>query len=1381
MARLLLQQAHANIHGYRLLPPPSCYLLVSLMALLFFLFCHAPLLAQPLSAYRNGHILPLSTGKAFYPAFQDQRGYLWGQDEQGRVVRYDGYELETFQAAPFDTVGLECNGQSYITEDSHGNIWVATGSCGLDRYDPKTGKVERLHDAFHEAREVPAQFYHGVFEDSRQDIWIRAQRQLYKYTPTTREFTKVNGYWHLTGILEDHEGNIWALDPFIKRKFYKVSYAEGDTLEEVDFPYIGDPRKVYQFPVAPTIANQNGEQFFIPFGGHLYHFDVAARKARPITAGLQDGERVYTVYNDGLTLVGTNRDRILEYDARTDKLKPFLDMPKLADQEDPVQQLFRTKDGLLWIVTDRRIFRVLPRRLPFRKVPFPDDIWPLTYAGISEPIVSFDGTVYFHTQSGLQPVLEQEKEPIGIVLKDDDFVVPPMREGGWEPSVDYVKARSGFKFVASPDRQQLWLAIYQYPFEIKWYGYDKSGERVYEYACRGWNTCFNDHLTDMDMAQDGRIWLAGWAGVSCFDPEEKAFHNLRVKDGLPERNAISILCSSDGSIWVGFNTAGLVRYDPESDCFDYYRHDEEVVGSLSSDYLVQDLLEDQSGNIWISTNNGLNRFNPATNTFELYHEAEGLPSAQIGMLKEDLDGGLWISAGHNLSYYDRHQNTFCNYGKGDGFLGVNDASSPPLRDQTGRLFFPVEDGTIYFHPDSVTDARMPKLRLRDFQLANVPVKPRDSTGVLSKPIGFTEQITLQPWQNVFTIRYAALEYLAPQNIKYAFQLEGFDPDWRMVGNAREATYTNLAPGDYRFKVKCWNRHGLEGEPIFLNITVLPPWYRTGWAYLLWGLLLLALLYALYKFQLNRRLAQAKVEQEREINILRSRLYTNITHEFRTPLSIILGMVNQINRDPQGWLGEGLSKIRQYSFQLLRLVNQLLDLSKLEADKLPVNMVQQDIVPFLKYLVESFGSYAQAEGVDLQLDVQPDELVMDYDAEKATTIVSNLLSNAIKFTPEGGRVEVRVSATEEALQLQVADTGRGIPKAELRHIFDRFYQVDDSSTRQGEGTGIGLALTKELVKLLGGSIEVQSEVGKGTVFSVSLPISREAEVAAVSSKPTDEAALFTPGAEGLANAAKASASAAAEEKPLLLIVEDNRDVIDYLALFLSDEYQIQTAGNGAIGIEKAQELVPDLIVSDVMMPEKDGFQLCDNLKNDVRTSHIPIVLLTAKSDVSSRIAGLKRGADAYLPKPFDEQELRVQLQNLLQQRRLLQERYREGWSITEDSPPDIQIEHAFLKQLREVVEAHIDQDIRIPWLAQQVHLGRTQLSRKTNALIGKTPTAFVREIRIEHSKRLLRQTDKLVSEVAYAVGYNDPAFFSRVFGDEVGVPPKEWREKWGDAT
>ena len=406
-------------------------------------------------------------------------------------------------------------------------------------------------------------------------------------------------------------------------------------------------------------------------------------------------------------------------------------------------------------------------------------------------------------------------------------------------------------------------------------------------------------------------------------------------------------------------------------------------------------------------------------------------------------------------------------------------------------------------------------------------------------------------------------------------------------------------------------------------------------------------------------------------------------------------------------------------------------------------------------------------IDLQLKVEPEQLVMDYDAEK---IRHDCLQSAVQrpqVYPRRGTVNVLVKATkDDHLQVEVADTGQGIPEAQLPHIFDRFYQIDDTATRSSEGTGIGLALTKELVRLLGGRIEVRSEVGVGTAFTVFLPITQQAAAAAEQAAPSGMPEWVAPAAQQ-PPAAEEAAGEEEEEKPLLLIVEDNRDVIDYLATFLGPAYRVKRAENGAQGIEKARELVPNLIVSDVMMPEKDGFELCDTLKNDRVTSHIPIILLTAKSDIGSRIAGRKRGADAYLSKPFSEQELLVVIQNLLEQRQRLQAHFREGQPPTEDTPEDIQIEDAFLQQLREIVEAHIDQKIEIPWLAQQAHLSRSQLSRKTKALIGKTPTDFINDIRIAHSKRLLRETDQLVSEVAYAVGYDDPAYFSRFFSETVG--------------
>jgi len=1344
-------------------------------------------LTQPLSAYRNGQLLTFAQDNQFWLEFQDSQGFLWGTDKNGRVIRYNGYEVNSFPLAPFDTTGIQCNGEVSFLHDSGGKTWLSIGGCGLDRFEPQTGHFEHLNDELYAVQEVPAQFYLSLYEDSRKNIWIATQRGLYKYMPEGDSISSISRMWHLTIVLEDHNEHIWAVNPFVGKFIAKVEPSAGDSIERLDFPFAGDISKLQEIDgfgnaITPSGA-QEGKVFLISYGGHLYRFDVIERKVTPQTNGLREDELVDALFNDGITLVGTNQNRVLQFDHNRNVFLPFIALPPLpGNKKDRVVNIFRTKDGLLWIVTQNRTFQILPKNLPFRKVDFPEYLRKMVPYGNNEQLAAFNGHVYFNTNKGLQPVIDGEAPSIPLEFTNADFKLPPYRPGGYLPSIEKIKELSGFKFLDDTIRGQLWLLLYQYPYGMKLFTFDEDGNRTFRHFCKGRENCFNDHFMDMCLDERGRFWMAGWAGVSCFDPKQEQFTNFTTRNGLPERTATSIAYGQDRGIWIGFNSGGVARYDLEADCFDYYNHDPAIEGSLSSDHRVMAIFASQAGKIWIGTNNGLNRYDPTINQFERFHEADGLPHSSIYSLIVDDNSDLWVATHRQLSRYDKQQKAFYTYSEGDGLLNIENSSAPPLKDAKGRLYFSLTDGVIYFHPDSITDARIPQLYFMDFLLANQLVKVGDSTGILSNAIDFTEQLRLKYQQNVFSIRYAALEYLAPEKINYAFQLEGFDQNWRMVGNTREATYTNLSPGDYLFKVKCRNRHGLESDPITLGITILPPWYRTWWAYSLWVLLLLGLLYAIYCFQLNRKLAQAEARRLKELDTVKTRLYTNITHEFRTPLTVILGMAEQIKSDPKEWLGEGLQMIRRYGNQLLLLVNQMLDLARLESGSLPVNMVQGDIVEYLKYLAESFHSLAEARGISLHFQTEVERLSMDYDPEKLQAIVSNLLSNAIKFTPPGGQVFFRVAAIKQKtpqLQFSIQDTGVGIPKAQLPHIFTRFYQADSSTTRKNEGTGIGLALTKELIQLLGGSIKVKSQVGKGTSFTVLLPLTQKASAASPSEHFSEIQPDLLPFAAKVAESSTGKSEtpgAKASENPLLLIVEDNPDVVRYLKACLRPGYQIIAAENGAEGIQKALELIPDIIISDVMMPKKDGFELCDTLKNDERTSHIPIVMLTAKSDVASRIAGLKRGADAYLPKPFNKAELLAHLDNLIELRQKLQQRY-QG-QLTEAAPeaPDTEVEDAFLLKVKAKVEAHLQSDFSISWLAEEFHMSRVQLFRKVKALTGTSPSLFVRSIRLQRAKELLLTTGLNISEIAYEVGFSDPAFFSRAFREKFGQSPTEVRER-----
>jgi len=527
-------------------------------------------------------------------------------------------------------------------------------------------------------------------------------------------------------------------------------------------------------------------------------------------------------------------------------------------------------------------------------------------------------------------------------------------------------------------------------------------------------------------------------------------------------------------------------------------------------------------------------------------------------------------------------------------------------------------------------------------------------------------------------------------------------------------------------------------------------------------------------ELQRLVADNEALRLQELDMAKTRLYNNITHEFRTPLTVIMGMMDTITGHEQA-----RKLVLRNSRQLLQLVNQMLDLSKLESGLMQPHNQQADIVNFLRYLTESFYSMAQEREIQLSFLSDEPELIMDFDEEKLQHIVYNLLSNALKFTPphSGGSIELCAQKIEQAgqnwLQLHVQDTGTGIAEANLPHIFDRFYQTDDSHTRAGEGTGIGLALTKEFVELMGGNIAVRSTPGKGSTFTILLPISNEAPFALTNK--LEKVVIDEPESEETTSLAAARLNKRLSgEKPFLLIVEDNKDVVAYIRTLLEKDYQIQTAANGKTGLEMALELVPDIIISDVMMPEMDGYTLTQTLKTDERTSHIPIILLTAKAEEKDRLTGLRTGADAYLVKPFNKAELLVRLEKLTELRRQLQRRY-SGFAVAPAESEVAGPEDAFLQKLIQLVEAQLDNpEFTAAQLYTAAHMSQPQLYRKLMALTGKSPALFIRAIRLRKAADMLRNTDMNVSEIAWATGFNDPSYFARVFHEEFGKAPGEWR-------
>jgi signal transduction histidine kinase/DNA-binding response OmpR family regulator len=538
---------------------------------------------------------------------------------------------------------------------------------------------------------------------------------------------------------------------------------------------------------------------------------------------------------------------------------------------------------------------------------------------------------------------------------------------------------------------------------------------------------------------------------------------------------------------------------------------------------------------------------------------------------------------------------------------------------------------------------------------------------------------------------------------------------------------------------------------------------------------------------QRKLEELETIHLKEINEFKDRFFTNITHEFRTPLTIINGMTDLIKIQPEQWMGTGLQKIKTNSDILLRLVNQMLNLAKTEAGAISVNLVRRDVNKYLAYLVEQFSSEALRRKIDLRFTSAAETFEMDFDPEKLIHIITNLVSNALKYTPEGGRVEITTGVMDNGkiFSIRVKDTGIGIEREHLDHLFDRFYRVEHQLSPRG--TGIGLALTKEMVQVLQGTISVESIKGKGSEFSVLLPVTRNAPLSDITEaadliRVTDnqyekvssygEPLYPEQSPEELLSVVAANPA----KLPLLLIVEDSSDVVLYLRAILKYEYRIEVAGNGSIGLEKALEIIPDIILSDIMMPVMDGIELLEKVKNDIRTSHIPVVMLTAKADIDSRLAGLERGADAYLAKPVDERELHIQLKNLVELRKRLYERYRSLEKFPETSDINIKKEDKFMIKVRQALEINLkDDEFGVSQLCSELSVSRAQLYRKFKSVSNKTVADYFKSLRLFKAKELLLTTDLNVTEVTYLVGFKNISHFSREFTNEFGKSPSEFRK------
>ncbi|MCH8961639.1 MAG: response regulator, partial [Bacteroidetes bacterium] len=848
------------------------------------------------------------------------------------------------------------------------------------------------------------------------------------------------------------------------------------------------------------------------------------------------------------------------------------------------------------------------------------------------------------------------------------------------------------------------------------------------------NSPLGNEIMAIHEDREGFLWLGSLNGLDRFDPSTERFTHY-LNDPYEAREVTTIYEDREGMLWLGTWMNGVNRYDRATNTFTRFTHNPDDPTSLS-DNRVGAIFEDEEGALWLATRDGmLNRFDPAmetfsahapmggqlmirsfarseampgkywlgtifqglhlydfeTNTSEAFTEKDGLPHDTVLGLLEDDEGYVWVGTARGLSKFDPRTKTFRTYDLTDRLQDNKLMSMPVHKGRSGALYFGGSMGFIAFHPERVTDnPYVPPVVLTDFQLFTESVSVGEESP-LKAHVSVAEEIRLAYWQNDISFTFAALNYQAPEQNRYAFQLENYkDDEWRYAGAGRTATYTNLAPGEYIFRAIGSNNDDLwNNEGASIRLVITPPWWKTLWAYALFLVLGATSLFGLIRWRvryLERRAdkleamvsartaevvqqkatIEAQAQKLQELDRLKSRFFANISHEFRTPLLLILGPLQDTLDGFYGSVGAALRRqiemMQRSGFRLLRLINQLLDLSKLESGNMQLQARRANLMPFLKGIVLSFSSMAERKQITFELHTEAERLDLYFDPDKLEKVFYNLLSNAFKFTPEHGAISVHVGvvAGKDQVEIRVCDTGRGIPKKDLPYIFDRFHQVDGSNTREHEGTGIGLALVKELILLHHGTITAESEPGVGTVFILVLPkgkahlrqdqIVTAVEAAASSDLHGSLAELASADLNFIhsddRNDFVASVASVPDDAPLVLVVEDNKDVREYIGGILGLQYRIALAVDGQDGLEQARALHPDLILSDVMMPKIDGNELCRRLKADEVLKHIPVILLTGRATHESKMAGLEVGADDFMAKPFNARELFVRVRNLL---------------------------------------------------------------------------------------------------------------------------------------
>ncbi len=1287
---------------------------------------------------------------------QDSTGYLWIATQDG-LNKYDGRKFTVFPYTFVDITKPDYSNLGKVYNDRQGGLWIIPSDKIPRKFDPKNQKFEPLpeiddasviyqgsdlnvyigtySEGLHVLRpdttepeqvllysEVGGTIY-NIVQNSADRVVLATDHQLLEYVPKTKKVNRISPETtygnhieaNFSDIVFDSKERKW-ISTFGDGLYFKEKNGNGlHRISELPFT---DPLPV-NLNILDLHIDSKGRLWVATYGRGLYMVDFhkskivhfSAEKYNPKALHYNDIICIYEDYS-GTLWFGTDGAGASYYDEYLEKFNSLTNYETPENINiDVVRSISVDKNNSVWIGTSGK--------------------------GLTRFEPSNNSWQTYKAETGNRNTISSDRV-MSLMVDDENELWIGTQGGGLtiknaDESFDHFSPTSEIPLSAST----IWC-IYKDDAERIWLGTREQG------------------LIQFDK-KEGEI--------------RKQAHRSDQKNSLPSNNIRAITSDEKGNLWIGTETDGIALFDIKKRTFTTYRQNSDA-NSLSNDK-IKSLYYDSKGRLWIGTNGGgLNVFDTKTKNFRAYTIEQGLANNVIYSVLSDEDGNLWLSSNKGITKFapgETLQSTpeITNYTNYAG-LATEFNTGAAHKDYEGNLYFGGLDGFYWFKPSEITkNTMLPKTVITSFE-------------IFEEPRPLSDGLELKHDQNTVSFTFSGLQYSFPEKNQYNYRLVNYDDDWVQAGNNNFARYAQLSPGAYRFEVKSSNYDGVWNDtPVSYSFSIAPPWYATPYAKFMYVLLILVTVLAVYAYlkwrwrmQLDLQLKEEEARRLKKLNDLKSNLYTDISHEFRTPLTLISGPID-------AKLGEGglsdtdfsnFSMIKRNTNRLIALVDQLLHLAKLEKGKMKLKVCEGNLDLFLEMLASSFEYRASLKNMEYHIHIENLESAY-YDEDALEKIVTNLLSNAFKYGRDGGVCRFEAIKKVGKLQINVKNTLAEFSDIDVEKLFTRFYQKDEYA----EGAGIGLSLVKELVQLYQGEVSAQIEDGDSIHFQVDLPIDFKATENVDLEKTSSEIeSMLTKEVSDDVNAGLTGNDTDSEKLPLLLVVEDHKEVREFLKSVWKNRYRVSEAENGKAGIDKALEIVPDLIISDVRMPVCDGIELCNSLKTDERTSHIPIILLTAGVGEEQELKGLQSGADDFVAKPFKLQILQTRVDNLIETRKALRNRYSKELVLEAKDIAITPTDEIFLNRLQKVLDEHLsDSEFNAAFFCREIGMSRMQLHRKLLVFTGLSTTAFIRSQRLKQALQILKTSDASVSEVAYAVGFNTPSYFIKCFKETYKKTPSEF--------